>query len=200
MKALRLQFSTLDAHLLLFSSFLGVSSVQRGSLVDCPSITQLSTFWPSVQFFPFRFGCGLEGFVPSRFNLLSISIWANLLLLLLRLQNPRSWVRNINFIVLLNGPTSIPAATGINYASFVLVGFIFRELDLPSFSLLEERHSRSSSSFRIRHPSKKLRLVVQSSSNTSHAPDATSRLTSSSPSFFYSTATSFRPLSTRELS
>jgi hypothetical protein len=41
-------------------------------------------------------------------------------------KHPRSWVRNINFIVLLNGPTSIPAATGVNYASFVLVGFIFR--------------------------------------------------------------------------
>ena len=42
-------------------------------------------------------------------------------------KRPQSWIRNINFIVLLNGPTSIPAATGVNYASFVLVGFIFRE-------------------------------------------------------------------------
>jgi len=42
-----------------------------------------------------------------------------------RLPNTR--LKYINIPVFLNGPTFIPPATGINYSSWFLVGFIFRE-------------------------------------------------------------------------
>jgi hypothetical protein len=40
---------------------------------------------------------------------------------------PHSWVRYIHIPVLLTGLSYIPPATGINYSSWALVGFIFRE-------------------------------------------------------------------------
>ena len=45
---------------------------------------------------------------------------------------PDTRLRYINIPVLLNGPTSTPPATGINYSSWFLVGFIFREHHFPS--------------------------------------------------------------------
>lgn len=41
---------------------------------------------------------------------------------------PKSVVKYVNIPVLLNGPTFIPPATGINYASWFGVGLIFRKL------------------------------------------------------------------------
>jgi len=40
---------------------------------------------------------------------------------------PNSRLKYISIPVFLNGPTFIPPATGINYSSWFLVGFIFRE-------------------------------------------------------------------------
>ena len=39
---------------------------------------------------------------------------------------PRSWLRNINIPVFLNGPLVVPPATGMNYGSFILVGAGFQ--------------------------------------------------------------------------
>jgi hypothetical protein len=39
---------------------------------------------------------------------------------------PRSIFRNVNVPVIINGGFSIPPATGINYSSFFIVGFIFQ--------------------------------------------------------------------------
>jgi len=39
---------------------------------------------------------------------------------------PRSWLRNINIPVFLNGPLFVPPGTGINYGSFIIVGFFFQ--------------------------------------------------------------------------
>lgn len=41
---------------------------------------------------------------------------------------PRSFLRNMNIPVILNGGFSIPPATGVNYSSFFIVGFIFQYL------------------------------------------------------------------------
>ncbi|KAG8969004.1 hypothetical protein FRC03_004971 [Tulasnella sp. 419] len=39
---------------------------------------------------------------------------------------PRSWIKYMNIPVLLNGPTYIPPATGINYSSWFATGFVFQ--------------------------------------------------------------------------
>lgn len=39
---------------------------------------------------------------------------------------PDSWIRSVSIPILLNGVASIPPATGINYSSFFVVGFIFQ--------------------------------------------------------------------------
>jgi len=39
---------------------------------------------------------------------------------------PRSWLRNINVPVFLNGPLFCPPASGINYGTFILVGAYFQ--------------------------------------------------------------------------
>lgn len=39
-----------------------------------------------------------------------------------------AWLQLVNFPVMLSGASLIPPATGINYSSWFLVGFIFREL------------------------------------------------------------------------
>ena len=41
---------------------------------------------------------------------------------------PQSWVRWVSTPVILNGVSSIPPATGINYSSWFLVGFVFQYL------------------------------------------------------------------------
>ena len=40
---------------------------------------------------------------------------------------PNTRLKYINVPVFLNGPTFIPPATGINYSSWFVTGFIFRE-------------------------------------------------------------------------
>lgn len=41
-------------------------------------------------------------------------------------RNPRSILRNLNLPVLINGPLGIPPANGVNYASWLVVGFVFQ--------------------------------------------------------------------------
>ena len=41
---------------------------------------------------------------------------------------PQSWIRWVSTPVILNGVSSIPPATGINYSSWFLVGFVFQYL------------------------------------------------------------------------
>lgn len=42
-------------------------------------------------------------------------------------RHPDSRLKFVHLPVLLNGPSAAPPATGINYASFFLLGFLFRE-------------------------------------------------------------------------
>jgi hypothetical protein len=46
---------------------------------------------------------------------------------------PQSWLKYFSMPVLLNGPGSIPPALGINYSSWFVVAFIFREFLLSCF-------------------------------------------------------------------
>ncbi len=41
---------------------------------------------------------------------------------------PKSWVRYVSIPVILNGVSKIPPSTGINYSSWILVGFVFQYL------------------------------------------------------------------------
>ncbi|KDQ13233.1 hypothetical protein BOTBODRAFT_66951 [Botryobasidium botryosum FD-172 SS1] len=41
---------------------------------------------------------------------------------------PKTWLKHVNIPVLLNGPTFLPPATGINYSSWFVVAFIFQYL------------------------------------------------------------------------
>ena len=66
-------------------------------------------------------------------------LWALLLGALLPLpfwwwqrRFPDTRLKYVNIPVFLNGPTWTPPATGINYSSWFLVGFIFREHHSPS--------------------------------------------------------------------
>lgn len=45
---------------------------------------------------------------------------------LLNLKYPKSWLKYVNIPVLLAGATYMPPASGINYSSWFLLGFIFR--------------------------------------------------------------------------
>lgn len=45
---------------------------------------------------------------------------------LLGRRYPNSWLKYVNIPVLLTGPSFMPPATGINYSSWFLFGFIFR--------------------------------------------------------------------------
>ena len=49
---------------------------------------------------------------------------------------PNTRLKHINIPVFLNGATFTPPATGINYSSWFLVGFIFREYPCPPCSPL----------------------------------------------------------------
>jgi hypothetical protein len=40
---------------------------------------------------------------------------------------PDTRLKYVNLPVLLNGPSAAPPATGVNYASFFIIGFVFRE-------------------------------------------------------------------------
>lgn len=41
-------------------------------------------------------------------------------------RKPGSTLRNLNLPVLINGPMGIPVINGVNYSSFLIVGFIFQ--------------------------------------------------------------------------
>lgn len=52
--------------------------------------------------------------------LLPIPFW------LLGRRYPNSWIKYVNIPVMIGGATYMPPATGINYSSWFVVGFIFR--------------------------------------------------------------------------
>ena len=43
-------------------------------------------------------------------------------------RHPNSWIKYVSTPVILNGVSQIPPATGINYSSWFLVGFVFQYL------------------------------------------------------------------------
>lgn len=99
---------------------------------------------PTVLSFAFS-GRGLIG--PERFfgpsspyhALLYFTILGALLPIpfwFLQKRYPRSWVKYVNIPVLVNGATFIPPATGINYSSWFIVGFIFRKSPCSSIQQL----------------------------------------------------------------
>lgn len=54
---------------------------------------------------------------------------------------PDTRFKYINLPVLLNGPSAAPPATGVNYASFFILGFIFREYLVSLFMLFPGRRA-----------------------------------------------------------
>jgi OPT oligopeptide transporter protein len=71
--------------------------------------------------------------------------------------HPKTSLRYINIPVMLNGPTFIPPARGINYSSWFVVGFIFRTyffFNCIGVGILIRFN-------RIRYPKKKFPLVEQ---------------------------------------
>lgn len=66
-------------------------------------------------------------------------------------------MRYINVPVLLNGASYIPPATGINYSSWFIVGFIFREQQLGWLELLPADFTRP----RILDATTSVQVVVQ---------------------------------------
>ena len=50
---------------------------------------------------------------------------------LLGRRYPNSWMNYVNIPVMIGGASYMPPATGINYSSWFLVGFIFRSSNLP---------------------------------------------------------------------
>jgi hypothetical protein len=69
--------------------------------------------------------------------LLPIPFW------LLGRKYPNSWLKYVNIPVLLTGATYMPPATGINYSSWFLFGFIFRtSLPIPALDIELMRGSR----------------------------------------------------------
>jgi OPT family oligopeptide transporter len=66
------------------------------------------------QYYPLLFWMLIGAILPVPFYFLSK-------------RYPHSWVRYIHIPVLLTGLNYIPPATGINYSSWAVVGFIFRE-------------------------------------------------------------------------
>lgn len=67
-----------------------------------------SLYWPQT-------------FVAIAGALLPIPIWW------LGRRYPKRIFRRIDLVVMLNGVLAMPPTTGVNYASFLLVGFIFRK-------------------------------------------------------------------------
>jgi len=51
---------------------------------------------------------------------------APMLVFFLARRWPKSWLRNIHIPVFLNGPLYVPPGTGINYGTFIIVGFFFQ--------------------------------------------------------------------------
>ncbi|KAL8279558.1 hypothetical protein RQP46_008120 [Phenoliferia psychrophenolica] len=98
----------------------------QSSLLTCPMATILyssSVVWglvgPARQFGhgmmynPILWSMGIGAVLPFPFWYLSR-------------RYPNHWVSKVNIPVLLTGATFMPPATGINYSSWILVGFIFQ--------------------------------------------------------------------------
>jgi len=125
---------------LLFATVHDICGAQQEDLLTCASTKVFFTssiIWlvgPSLKRIPL-ISRGLIG--PSRlFNkgyLYHPQVWALLIGAILPIpfwlwvrRRPRSMLRNMNVPVIINGGFSIPPATGINYSSFFIAGFIFQ--------------------------------------------------------------------------
>jgi hypothetical protein len=108
----------------MFGVFLGVGCLVRLAIQAVLCVRSYSIFRGLIG--PKRqFGTG-ETYHPQLYALLfgaliPIPFW------LWQRKFPQSRLKYVNMPVLLNGPTWIPPATGINYSSWFVVGFIFRE-------------------------------------------------------------------------
>ena len=142
----------------LFATVPDICSEGQTSMLTCPHnrvFFSASAIWwvPSCLFpLPWRFDetdvCGVgmacRGLIgPTRQfgsgSLYHGHLWALLVGALLPLpfwwwqrRFPDTRLKYVNIPVFLNGPTCIPPATGINYSSWFLVGFIFRTFHSPS--------------------------------------------------------------------
>ncbi|CED82182.1 Sexual differentiation process protein ISP4 [Phaffia rhodozyma] len=117
----------------------GIKEVMFAQVPDiCQSTNKNHLYCPSTKTFftasvlwgligPARqFGSGTP-YEPFLWALLAGAVLPVIGWLWLR-RYPNSWVINVNWIVLFNGYTNIPSANGVNYTSFVIVGFIFQYL------------------------------------------------------------------------
>ncbi|KAK2464416.1 hypothetical protein APHAL10511_003564 [Amanita phalloides] len=110
----------------IFANVRDICAADQPSLLTCPHnqvFFTASAVWgligPSRQF-----GAG-SIYHPQLYAiivgaLLPLPFW------LWQRRRPQSWIRWVSTPVILNGVSSIPPATGINYSSWFLVGFVFQ--------------------------------------------------------------------------
>ncbi|KAF8628146.1 hypothetical protein AX15_004065 [Amanita polypyramis BW_CC] len=112
----------------IFANVKDICSLNQSSSLTCPHnqvFFTASAVWGLIG--PTRqFGSG-SIYHPQLYAivigaLLPIPFW------LWQRRYPQSWVRWVSTPVILNGVSAIPPATGINYSSWFLVGFVFQYL------------------------------------------------------------------------
>jgi hypothetical protein len=64
---------------------------------------------------------------------------------------PKRFFRQVDLVVMLNGITGIPPATGVNYASFLLAGFVFRKHAQISWAVAVNNVCWHCAEYAIRH-------------------------------------------------
>ncbi|KAK4683607.1 hypothetical protein P7C73_g6631, partial [Tremellales sp. Uapishka_1] len=111
---------------LLFASVKDICGSHQAHLLTCASTKVFFTstvIWGLVG--PQRLFSPGALFQPQVWALLVGAVLPVPLYFWLR-RYPRSIIRNMNLPVIFNGALSIPPASGINYASFLVVGFVFQ--------------------------------------------------------------------------
>ncbi|KAF8911642.1 oligopeptide transporter [Gymnopilus junonius] len=112
----------------IFSNVPDICSATQRSQLTCPHnqvFFTASAVWGLIG--PTRqFGTG-SIYHPHLYAMI-IGVFLPLPFWFYQRRYPKSWVRYVSTPVVLNGVSSIPPATGINYSSWFAVGFIFQYL------------------------------------------------------------------------
>ncbi|CAB16254.1 Glutathione transporter Pgt1 [Schizosaccharomyces pombe] len=103
----------------------GICTTSQSNGFTCPngrSIYNASLIWGAIG--PAKMFSKGKPYYPLIFFFL-IGAVAPFITWGLRKRFPKSWIGKLNAPVLFTGPGNIPPATGINYSSWAIVGFIF---------------------------------------------------------------------------
>ena len=112
----------------IFANVVDICKPTQSSFLTCPHnqvFFTASAIWgligPSRQF-------GVSSIYHPQLYAIIVGVFLPLPFWLYARRYPQSWVRWVSTPVILNGVSAIPPATGINYSSWFLVGFIFQYL------------------------------------------------------------------------